>query len=99
MAILSFDGPRDGSSTTSALLPLDSHFSFQAFSRPTPFHILNLVLSLPLQKATMDGTPMVVTIIWGFVKCKLQVALWNYPYNPPRLPLGAYTIFFSIFSS
>jgi hypothetical protein len=47
----------------------------------------------------MDGTPMVVTIIGGHMKCKLQATLWNPPYNPPWLPPCACIVSSSIFSS
>jgi hypothetical protein len=35
-----------------------------------------------ISKVTMDGTPIVVTIVGGLMKCKLQATLWNPPCNP-----------------
>ncbi len=40
-------------------------------------------------KVTSNRTPMVVTVICGLVKFKLQVAFWNPPYNLPQLPFNA----------
>lgn len=86
MAISPFDDPRKCSSVISKLLPLNSHLSFSS--------LLNIVYLLSYSKfgftttskATTNGIPMVVTIVWGFMKCKLQVALYNFPCNPPWLP-------------
>jgi len=47
----------------------------------------------------MDGTPMVVTIISGHMKCILQATLWDPPCNPPWLLPCACIVSFSIFSS
>jgi hypothetical protein len=33
----------------------------------------------------MDAIPTVVTIVGGFMKCKLCATLWNPPSNPPQL--------------
>ncbi len=74
MAIPSFDSPREGSSTIFELLPLDGHLSFSKFLKAylLPYFEFGYITST--SKATMNETSMVVTTVWGLMKCKFEAA-------------------------
>ncbi len=84
MAISSSDDPRGNSSAISKLLPLDGHLSFSSLLKTIyllSYSKCGFIASA--SKATTNGIPMVVIIVWSLVKCKLQVALWTSPWSPP----------------
>ncbi len=86
MAISSYDDPRGSSFTTSKLLPLDDHLSFSSLLKT--IYLLSYSKSsstTSTSKAIIDEIPMVVIIVWGLVKCKLQVAIWISPCSLPRV--------------
>ncbi len=74
MVISSFDDPRRSSSATSKLLPLDGHLSFSNLFKTIYLLSYSEFSSIAsTSKATTNGIPMVVTIVWVLMKCKLQV--------------------------
>ncbi len=71
MAIPSFEGPNEGSSTTFELLPLDGRLSFSSFLKACLLSYCEFGFIASTLKATTNGTSMVVTVVWGLMKCKL----------------------------
>jgi hypothetical protein len=87
MAIPSYDGPKEGSSATSKLLPLNGHLNFSSLIMACLLSYYEFGSTTFTLKAAMDGIPMVVTIACGFMKCKLWATLYNLLSNPPQLLL------------
>jgi len=75
VVILSFDGPRENSSTTFELFPLDGHLSFSSLLKAYFISYFEFGSITSTSKVVMDGAPMVITTMWGLVKCKFQAAL------------------------
>jgi hypothetical protein len=87
MAISSSENPRGNSSATSKLLPLNDHLSFSSLLKTVYFFsYFECGFIRSTSKATTNGIPMVVIIVQGLMKCKLQAGLWTSPCSPPRLP-------------
>ncbi len=80
MAIPSFNGPRGGSFTTSEILPLDGCLSFTNLLKACFLSYFEFGFTASTSK---NETFMVVIIVWGFMKCKFQVAFWYPSCNPP----------------
>ncbi len=97
MAIPLFDGPQEGSYATFKFMLL-GRLSFSNLFKACLFSYFEFGFIASTSKAITNGTPMVVIVVCGFVKCKLQVALLNLPCDLPRLPFGVYIVF-SFFSS
>jgi hypothetical protein len=70
MAIPSFDSPKEGSSTTFELLPLDNHPSFSSLLKAYFLSYSKSSSTTSASKAVIDGTSIVIIIVWGLTKCK-----------------------------
>ncbi len=70
MANASFDNFREGSFTNSEFLPLDNHLNFSSLFKACFFSYFEFNSTASTSKVTMDGTSVVVTIVWGLMKCK-----------------------------
>jgi hypothetical protein len=68
MAIPSYDDPREGNFATFELLPLNSHLIFSNLFKACLLSCFEFGSTAFASKVTTDVTPMVVTIVWGFVK-------------------------------
>jgi hypothetical protein len=99
MPIPSFDSPREGSSTTFELLPLDDHPSFSSLLKAYLLSYFKSSSTTSASKVVTNGTSMVIIIVWGLTKCKLWPTLWCPSYDLPQLPPYAYIISTSFFSS
>jgi hypothetical protein len=75
VVIPSFDSPREGIFATSKLMPLDDRLIFSNLLKVYFLSYSEFGFTTSTSKLATNGTPMVVTIVWGLVKCKLQVAL------------------------
>ncbi len=70
MAMFSFNSPRDGRFATFEFMALNGHLIFSSLLKAYLFSYSKYGSIASTSKATTNGTPMVITVMWGPVKCK-----------------------------
>ncbi len=96
MVIPSSDSPREGSFATFELPPPNNHLNFLSFHKACLLSYSKFGSTTSTSKTTMDGIPIIVVVMWGFMKCKFWANFWYPSCNPPQLSFGAYIVSSSV---
>lgn len=75
MGIPSYDGRKEGNFATFELVPLNGHLSYSSLFKVCFLSYSKFGSTTSTSKVATNSTPMVVTVVWGFVKCKFRAAL------------------------